>query len=222
MRRAAIGTELGTEIPEDLRTRAARTGVAHTPEVVVAEALNPFHRHADGLVPDGLGFIVTVVHRDPKAFRIESEHIGVELPRKRDRFSLEVVTEAEVPQHLEEAEVAIRSADVVQVVVLATRPHTLLARGRTRVRRRLLTVEVRDERQHSGDGEQDTLVVRDQTRARHDRMTALREVLKKGASKLVSGLGNHGRAGYPTLISFPRGVPSRGGAWRRGLRRRRP
>ena len=65
--RTAVGTELGTEIPEDLRRRAARTGVAHAPEVVLAEALDALGREADAVAPDLLGFVVVLVHRDPEA-----------------------------------------------------------------------------------------------------------------------------------------------------------
>ena len=73
---------------------------------------------------------------------VESEHVGDELPRPRDRVGLEVVAEAEVAEHLEEREVAVRAADVVEVVVLAAGAHALLRRRRPLVRRRLLADEV--------------------------------------------------------------------------------
>ena len=37
-------------------------------------------RQADGLVPDRLGLVVGVVHRDPEPIRVEPEDLGVELP----------------------------------------------------------------------------------------------------------------------------------------------
>ena len=124
--RAAVGTELRAEVPEDLRRRSARPGVAHAPEVVLAEALDPLGREAHPVAPDLLGLVVVLVHRDPEAIRVELQHARVELPRPRDRVGLEVVAEAEVAEHLEEREVAVRAADVVEVVVLAAGPDALL------------------------------------------------------------------------------------------------
>ena len=127
---------VGAEVPEDLRARAARAGVGHAPEVVVAQALDALERHADLLVPDLLGFVVGGVDGDPEALGIEAEDVGVELPRPLDGVGLEVVAEAEVAQHLEEREVPVGAADVVEVVVLAAGAHALLDRGGAEVRRR--------------------------------------------------------------------------------------
>ena len=96
-----------------------------------------------------LGLVVGLVDRDPEPVGVEPEHLGEELPRERDRLGLEVVAEAEVAQHLEEAEVAVRAADVVEVVVLAAGAHALLHRRRPPVRRRLVADEVRLERHHA-------------------------------------------------------------------------
>jgi hypothetical protein len=79
---------------------------------------------------------------------VEAEHLGVELPRPRDRLGLEVVAEAEVAEHLEEAHVAQRPPDGVEVVVLPAGAHALLHRGHPPVRRRLLAEEVGDELHH--------------------------------------------------------------------------
>ena len=101
------------------------------------------------VAPDRLGLVVGLVDRDPEPVGVEAEHLGVELPGERDRLGLEVVAEAEVAEHLEEREVAVRAADVVEVVVLAAGPDALLARRGPRVRRRLLAGEVRLERDHA-------------------------------------------------------------------------
>ena len=68
----------------------------------VAQALDALGRHAHHVVPDLLGLVVGVVHRDPDAVGVEAEHLGDELPRPRDGVGLEVVAEAEVAEHLEE------------------------------------------------------------------------------------------------------------------------
>ena len=70
--RAALGAELRAEVPEDLGARAARAGVAHAPEVVVAQALDPRRRHADVVAPDRLGLVVGLVDGDPEPLRIEA------------------------------------------------------------------------------------------------------------------------------------------------------
>ena len=143
-------------------------GVGHAPEVVRrrgAGSARPARRRRRARSRSASSSVV--VHRDPEPVGVEAEHLGVELPRPRDRLGLEVVAEAEVAEHLEEREVAVRAADVVEVVVLAAGAHALLHRDRPRVRRRLVADEVRLERHHARDGEQQRLVVRDQARRRH-------------------------------------------------------
>ena len=116
-------------------------------------------------MPDGLGLVVGLVDRHPEPVGVEAEHLGVELPGERDGLGLEVVAKAEVPEHLEEREVAVGAADVVEVIVFASGPDTLLHGRGAWVGRRFLTHEVGLERDHAGDREQDALVVRDQARA---------------------------------------------------------
>ncbi len=194
---AAVGPELRTEVPEDLRARSAGPGVGHAPEVVLTEALDPVARHADRLAPDRLGLVVGLVHRDPEAIRVHAEDLGVELPCERDRLGLPVVAEAEVAEHLEEREMPVGPADVVEVVVLPAGADTLLDRGGAGVGRRLLADEVRLERHHARDGEENALVVRDQARARDDGVPARGEEVEKGAPKLVRGDHSRNLTGAP-------------------------
>jgi hypothetical protein len=51
---------------------------------------------------------------------------GDELPREADRVALEVVAEREVAEHFEERVVARGVPDLLEIVVLAAGPHTLL------------------------------------------------------------------------------------------------
>ena len=183
MGRPATVTEGFAEIPEDLRRGAARSGVAHAPEVLLAEALDPLRRDPDDLAPDPLGVVVRLVDGDPEAIVIELQDIPVELPRPRDGFGLEVVAEAEVPEHLEEAEVAVRTTDVVEVVVLASDAHALLHRGGPRVRRLLLTYEIGDERDHARVREHRGRGVRRDQVGGFDRgVAALDEEVEEGAA----------------------------------------
>ena len=77
---------------------------------------------ADHITPDGLGLVVRLVHRHPEPIAIDSEDLGHQLPGERDCLGFEVVTEAEIPQHLEERAVAKRRPDDVDV----DRPEALL------------------------------------------------------------------------------------------------
>ena len=74
----------------------------------------------------------------------------------RDRLALEVVAEREVPEHLEERQVACGVADVVDV----DRAKDLLAARQARRRRGLLAEEVGLQRVHPGDRQQRRGVVR--------------------------------------------------------------
>ena len=124
---AAVRAELGPAVDVQFAARTAGTRVAHLPEVVlVAEPLDPLHRHPDLLVPDRLGLVIGVVDGDPQPVAVESPSFGGEFPGPGDRLVLEVVAEAEVSEHLEEHEVALGPADIVEVVVLAARTGAFL------------------------------------------------------------------------------------------------
>ena len=96
VRRAAVGTELRPEVPEDLGARTAGAGVGHRQKLSSPRRWIRVARHADVVAPDRLGLVVGLVDRDPEAVGVEPEDLGVELPRERDRLGLEVVAEAEV------------------------------------------------------------------------------------------------------------------------------
>ena len=86
-------------------------------------------READLVDPELLGLVVADVDGDPHAVGVEPERSGEQLPRPADGLGLEVVAEAPVAEHLEEAEVPGGAADGVEVVVLAAGPHALLRVG---------------------------------------------------------------------------------------------
>ena len=144
-----------------------------------------------------------------------AEDLGVELPRPLDGVFLEVVAEAEVAEHLEEREVAVGAADVVEVVVLASGAHALLDRGGAPVRRRLVTDEVGLERDHPRVREQQGVVVRDQARRRHRGVAALREEVEKGGAQLVGGA--YGRVRTDTGQIVPATCDALSGCSRAGV-----
>ena len=215
------GAVLGSEIPEDLRVRTTGPGFGHAPEVgVVAEALDALGREAHGVAPDLGCFVVVLVDGDPEPVGIEPEHLCDQLPRPGDGLGLEVVAEAEVAEHLEEGEVAVGAADLVEVVVLATGPDALLDRDRPPVARRLVTHEERLERDHPRVGEQQARVDRDGARRRHHRVAPLREEVEEGHAELVGGhalragrRAGHGRQSTAASRGF-RSRSARSRSWR--------
>ncbi len=155
------GPNFGAPVDVNLRARTTRSGVAHLPEVVlVAEPLNPVEWNADLFVPDRLGLVVAVVDGDPEPVPVETpaatgDVTRDEVPAPGDDLLLEVVAEAEVAHHLEEHEVALGAADVVEIVVLAAGAGALLRADGPGVGRHFVTDEIALERHHSGNREHD-------------------------------------------------------------------
>src|SRR5262249_6966256 len=111
----------------ELTAWAARAGVAHLPEVVFhAEGVDALLRDTDAFPKFFCFFIawnalftleyggVELVFREPVPILRRRQ-----FPRLRESILLEIVTEAEVDQHLEESVVAIGEADILEIVVLA-------------------------------------------------------------------------------------------------------
>ena len=150
VRRSPIGTVLRAEVKEDLGRRTARAGFAHLPEIVFIEPLYSVSGHTDDICPDSLGLIVSDMTSHPQAVPVYAKYLGHELPGPRDCLILEVVTETEISEHLEERKVPGRATNCIKVVVLATCSHAFLngdGTGRI-VRGCLLAQEVRDKGHH--------------------------------------------------------------------------
>ena len=122
-------------VVKDLGTGTTGTGIAHAPEIVaferlaaglVADAAETRGIHADFLKPDVGGLIVLVIDRDPELFRRQAHHFREKFPGELDGLALEIVTKAEVAQHLEERVMTGGVADIFQIVVLAAGTHTAL------------------------------------------------------------------------------------------------
>lgn len=96
-------------VKEDFGARAARTGVAHLPEVVrskrrafvVADADNTLARNAYFIGPDVESFVIGLVNGNPQFFFRQREPVltGQQFPRVFDGILLEVIAKAEVAQH---------------------------------------------------------------------------------------------------------------------------
>src|SRR6267378_261049 len=99
----------------DLGVGPARPGGTGRPEVVfVTKPADPLGRDA-GLLPDLEALVIVVVDAGPKPHLFELQLFRQELPGVGDGFLLEVVTEGEVPEHLEEGQVMAVMAHHVDV-----------------------------------------------------------------------------------------------------------
>ena len=138
-------------------------------------------RQAGDLLPDRRRVVVLGVDGDQQPVLRQAEILGHQLPGVGDRLVLEVVAEAEIPQHLEERVVARGVADIVQVVVLAAGAHAFLRRGGADVGPLLLPGEDVLELHHARVGEhQRRVVARHQRRAFHHRVPVAGEVVEEG------------------------------------------
>ena len=114
-------------IVEDLTAGAARAGIPHGPEVITrTDPGKALRGHADLSEPDICGFVVFFKYRHPEFFCWQTVAFGQQCPSVLDRLTLEVVAKTEVAQHLEKCVVPGGITDVIQIVMLAARPHTPL------------------------------------------------------------------------------------------------
>ena len=181
---------LPPNVDQNLGARSARPRVPHLPEVVlVAQAKDAAVRDAGDLTPEFARFIIGMVHGDIKAVGVDAEPLAARhpFPGVLDRFLLEVIAEREVAEHLEEGVVARGVTDLLEVVMLSTRPDALLAGHRTRVIAAFQTLKHPLELHHAGVGEQQCGVVRGhERRARHLTVRARRgfEVVQELAADI--------------------------------------
>src|SRR4029077_2536112 len=103
-------------------------------------------------LPDVDRLVVVLVDGHPQAIGIDTVSLRDELEPPRARFGLEVVTEREVTQHLEQREMAIGPPHILDVIGA----EALLDRRGAAKRRLDLAEEIRDELLHARAGEQKT------------------------------------------------------------------
>ena len=165
---------------------AAWSGVAPGPEVgSFAEAREALRADADVLQPDIRCFVIVVVHRAPEARRVEPERVDEEVPRQVDRLALEIISEGEVAEHLEEGVVARGVPDILQVIVLAPGTQAALGGSGAQVVTLLLAEKHVLELHHAGIGEQQRRIVRGHERARgHDDVTLPAEEFQERAADI--------------------------------------
>ena len=114
-------------IVEDFRARAARTGIAHGPEIVGrGDADDPVIGQTGNFFPEGSSLVILGIDGDKQALRIKAEFFRYQVPAILDRLFLEIVAKGEIAEHFEECVVARGIAHIVEVIMLATGPDAFL------------------------------------------------------------------------------------------------
>ena len=179
--------DVGAMVVKDFRAGAAGPELAHLPEIIRAGDADDFALgQARDLLPQIERLVVVDENGDYQAIERQAELLGNEIPRKLDGAVLEVITEREIAEHLEEGVMARGIAHIVEIVVLATGAHAFLRGRRARIGPLLETGKDVLELHHSRIGKhQRRVIARHERRRRHDRVTVLREIVEKARSDLV-------------------------------------
>ena len=172
---------------EYLRARAAGAGITHAPEVVLfAESFNSVLRNLYLFVPYLFRLVVFFIDRYPEFIGRNLELYRKEFPRELYGAFLEVVSEGEVAEHLEERVVPGSLPDVFEVVVLASGAHALLAARGPRVGAFVFAEEYLLELHHAGVREKKRRISLWYKAGRRNGLVAVvREVLKEFFSYVI-------------------------------------
>src|SRR5690606_4647928 len=108
---------------------------AHGPEIVLgADTGEAVGVDTDLLQPDIGGLVILLEYRHPQLLGRQADHLSQEFPGVVNGLALEVIAEAEIPQHLEEGVVPSGIAHILEVVVLAAGAHAALRTGGAGIR----------------------------------------------------------------------------------------
>ncbi len=192
----AAGNALAV-VPENLRARPARAGIAHRPEIVGGrDADDAVLRQARDLGPQLRRVLVGRMDGDPEPVLGEPEFLRHEVPGELDRDVLEIIAEGKIAEHLEEGVMARGVADILEIVVLAAGAHAFLRRGGAVVGALLEAGEDVLELHHAGIGEEQSRVVpRHERRGRHDLVAVPGEIGEERGADVVR---QHGLDVVPT------------------------
>ena len=201
-----VVADSGAVIVMNLRARATRTGIPHLPEVLLRpELLNAVRGNALIVAPQLERLVILLVHRHPEALRVDAELIRKQIPSVTNGIALEVVSKAEVSEHLEQRVMTRRMPHILQIVVLPAHPQALLRGGGTPVGAYIGTQENVLELHHSRvHEEQGRVVVGDQRGGTHHFVAVTAEVGEEATAKFGRV---HGARGYPVRRAGARAFP---------------
>ena len=218
----SLRVALRSEVDMQFRARTARTRVAHHPEVVLLVAGHDVDLRIESgsakmhrpMVPRLLVELARIARARRIDRGIETRSgkfpaIDEQLPSPVDGFFFEVITEAPIPEHLEERVMVGIEPDILEVVVLSSGTDAFLRIGRTRVRSRDgarkardiglgIAEKNRDELVHPRVGEKQVRRVGHQARRRHDGVLLPAEKVEEALTDFVTGR-NMRHKGPPNL-----------------------
>ena len=177
----------------NLRTRTARTCVAHFPEIVLLVAKEDsvlrevFLPSLHSLNVESCAISLrTLEYCSIESLLVELVNLSEKLPSPVDCLNLEVITEAPVSEHLEHCMVICVAADLLKVVVLTAHAKTFLAVCDSFPLCRAVAEEPILELVHTGICEHKSRVVLYDHRCRwHDLMTLRSEEVKECFSNFL-------------------------------------
>jgi hypothetical protein len=125
-------------IIEDLAAGTTRARVAHRPEIVLStDAAEATRIDPDVLEPRIRGFAILLIDSHPQTIRRKIQLVRQKIPGVANRFTLEVIAEAKIAQHLEKGVMARCVTNVLEIIVLATCTHAPLTRRSSAIGSRL-------------------------------------------------------------------------------------
>ena len=168
-------------IVENFAAWSARAIRAHRPEIILGgDTDDAVFGQSGDLLPQIEGLIVVMIDGRGQPVGIETPFFRQQCPGMIDRLFLEVITEAEIAEHLEECVMPRSVTDIVEIVMLTARADAFLRRDGGRIRARFEAGEDVLERHHARiDEHQRRIVVRHQRRARHAGMADALEIFEK-------------------------------------------
>eukprot|EP00362_Geleiidae_sp_MMETSP1317_P000490 CAMPEP_0201284360 /NCGR_PEP_ID=MMETSP1317-20130820/71381_1 /ASSEMBLY_ACC=CAM_ASM_000770 /TAXON_ID=187299 /ORGANISM="Undescribed Undescribed, Strain Undescribed" /LENGTH=112 /DNA_ID=CAMNT_0047604213 /DNA_START=72 /DNA_END=407 /DNA_ORIENTATION=- len=104
----------------NFRTGAARSGIAHGPEIFfLAEPYYSSRRQILDLFPQLKRLIILAKNRYPEPGRIKTEFAGQKFPGKINGILLEIITKGKVAQHFEKGMVPGGMTDIFQIIMFS-------------------------------------------------------------------------------------------------------
>ena len=175
-------------IIENLAAGAARAGIAHSPEIIArANACKALGRHTHIAQPDICSLVILIIYGDPELFRWQTIPFSQQCPGVLNSLALEVVTKAEITQHLKKGVMPGRVTHIIEIVMLSAGTNTTLGSHRAVIGSFVLPQENILKLHHTGVGKQQRgIVMGHQRAAGHDFVPVCSEVIKELLSDVPS------------------------------------
>ena len=183
--RSAAAVLLATIII-DLRAGAAGTGTVFPEIILLAETEDMVSGNTDFLCPDIESLLIVFVDGRIQAALFQANHLGQEFPAPGNGFTLEVIAEGEIAQHLKRGAMTGSLADVLNI----TGSDALLAGADATAGRLHFTGEVGLHGCHAGvDQQQGCIVLGDQRETGQAQMVLALKKLQEHLAQFIYAIG---------------------------------